>query len=263
MNTMQTIWTKEEGSTGQDIIIRRDKIEWARYDIPGTSHSAGSATYYQHTDLVLYSPLYHQIAEAFGESVAQQALYAVQNISNHQPFIDEKMHEDSIQNYFSAVPENANLPTPWLKELKPVAAVKSDFSSLRSIGLVSMETTRFNHDCFNLLTNDHLFKLEFTNTVSFSALKNPRGFILSTPRQIIIGHRSDSGVKIINPLQKLPNLFSHGRKELGDLYLFDDHYLILFSLDHASKSAGELILQGDFNGNFIGKKTLAHIKFIR
>jgi streptogramin lyase len=82
---IQTVWSIESDTQGQHIVIKPSEIEWAIYELPSTSFSAGSAVIYQHDDMKLNSNLYKDIVLVFGQNVADAMLDSLSKMNPGKP----------------------------------------------------------------------------------------------------------------------------------------------------------------------------------
>lgn len=74
---IKTIWAKEEGNRGQHILLRENDLEWAMYELPATSYSAGTASTYPLADMYAGSTLYGEIEQEFGVGAATEMLVSM------------------------------------------------------------------------------------------------------------------------------------------------------------------------------------------
>lgn len=211
---MNNSWTKEFPREGHYLAIRSNQIEYSRYELPSTRHSAGTTDYYDFADLETNQNFKSQLISVFGSSIVNEMKLFISKIDQYEPFQKEKNYYSEIENYFNKIPTKEIIESQRFNTGLPKTLITLD--KFKKYGLIYEKESEFNFQVFDEKTNNYLFKIVFEKDVQISYVPNTNTLVVGMSKQLYFILRNNT-VKVIEPFKRLNLLDLNFRPQLSIL----------------------------------------------
>lgn len=249
--SINTYWSVQEGSIGHDIRIFHDRIQWSSYDIPETRHSGGGSQDYALGDLYKGSPLYLRLVPCFGEAKVGEMLFALGHPEESPEIMLKRNAKALCLEWLNNIPESISVPSePWADKENVTAGDYSggDFSAAETIGIKILPEKPY-FKLSDLSSQKQLAEVLPFFPFHYGMRNGVR--IICTYQELIILH-SD---KALLPFSSVSQAWKDLQSEISLPYISDQHIYVRLCLDRLVSYLGDFIIQLDYEGNILGKRT--------